>query len=176
MGRLRVTRARLAATSLLHLAGGGNLARVHKIANVLLQELVVVVKLIVLFSNGLDAGEYHDERVLQCLGMSEIVSYAKKRFWGRALSLPFHFFPSVLAEPINIFVVAAGAHGADVIGTKVRFHGADGRAIPRHNEGTAALPAGQARPCRDGLMDNRFVCFRFTARHGRGHGAAIRFV
>lgn len=38
-------------------ARGGNLARAHQVANVLLQELVVIVEFVVLRLNSLDPGE-----------------------------------------------------------------------------------------------------------------------
>lgn len=44
--------------------------RTHEVANVLLEKLVVVVELVVLLLDGLDAVEDHDERVLQSQGMS----------------------------------------------------------------------------------------------------------
>lgn len=49
---------------------GGNLCGAHEIANVLLQELVIVVKFVVLFTHCLDTVEDGDERILQGFGMS----------------------------------------------------------------------------------------------------------
>jgi hypothetical protein len=53
-------------------ARGRNLAGAHQVANVLLQELVVVIKLVVLFTDGFDAVKDRDERVLEGLGMSNL--------------------------------------------------------------------------------------------------------
>ena len=38
-----------------------NLARCHQVTNVFLQELVVVIQLVVLLSDGFDAVEYRDQ-------------------------------------------------------------------------------------------------------------------
>lgn len=43
--------------------------RVHQVANVLLQELVIAVELVMFFANGFDAIENGDERVLEGLGV-----------------------------------------------------------------------------------------------------------
>lgn len=50
-------------------ARSSDFTRIHQIANVLLQELVVAVELVMLFANGFDAVENGDERVLEGLGM-----------------------------------------------------------------------------------------------------------
>lgn len=55
---------------------GCDLASAHQVADVLLQELVVVIKLVVFFANSLDAVKDCDKRILQCLGMSWEVSDA----------------------------------------------------------------------------------------------------
>jgi hypothetical protein len=49
---------------------GCDFASAHQIANVLLQELVVVIKLVVLFANGFDTVEDGKERILQRFGVS----------------------------------------------------------------------------------------------------------
>lgn len=49
---------------------GSNFTRSHEIANVLLEELVVVIELVVFFSDGLDAVKDGQERILQSLRMS----------------------------------------------------------------------------------------------------------
>ena len=51
-------------------AGRCDLASAHQVANVLLQELVVVIKLVVLLAHRLDATEYREEGVLQSLCVS----------------------------------------------------------------------------------------------------------
>jgi hypothetical protein len=55
-------------------ACGSNFASAHQVANVLLQKLIVVVKLIVLFANGFNAVEDGKERILECFRMSVKVS------------------------------------------------------------------------------------------------------
>lgn len=55
---------------------GCDLASAHQVADVFLQELVVVIKLVVFFANSLDAVEDCNKRILQCLGMSWEVSDA----------------------------------------------------------------------------------------------------
>ena len=47
----------------------GDFTRVHQVANVLLQELVIAVELVMFFANGLDAVENGNERVLKGLGV-----------------------------------------------------------------------------------------------------------
>lgn len=51
----------------------GNLGGTHEVTNVLLEELVIVVKLVVLFTHSLDTVENGDERVLQGFGMSALL-------------------------------------------------------------------------------------------------------
>lgn len=51
-------------------AGRGDLGGAHEVTNVLLQKLVVVVELVVLLADGLDAVEDGDEGLLQRLCMS----------------------------------------------------------------------------------------------------------
>ena len=46
--------------------GGGNLARAHEVANVLLEKLVVAVELVVLLFNGLYTVEEQEEGFLEC--------------------------------------------------------------------------------------------------------------
>lgn len=55
---------------------GCDLASAHQVADVLLQELVVVIKLVMFFANSLDAVKDGNERILQCLGVSLKVSDA----------------------------------------------------------------------------------------------------
>lgn len=49
---------------------GSDFTRGHQIANVFLEELVVVIELVMFFSDGLDAVEDGQERVLQGLCVS----------------------------------------------------------------------------------------------------------
>jgi hypothetical protein len=60
--------------SFLAPAGCCNLTRTHEVANVLLQKLVVVVKLVVFVSDGLDSTEYRQETLLEflCVPMDAI--------------------------------------------------------------------------------------------------------
>lgn len=59
------------ASLLLRSTGGGcNLAGAHEVANILLQELVVTVELVVLFTNSFYAVKDINERFLQSFGVS----------------------------------------------------------------------------------------------------------
>lgn len=51
-----------------------NLTGAHEVANIFLQELVVVVELVMFLANGLDAVKDHQERILQSLCMSTFSS------------------------------------------------------------------------------------------------------
>jgi hypothetical protein len=84
---------------------GCDFASAHQVANVLLQELVVVIKLVVLFANGFDTVEDGKKGVLQGFGMSS------------------HLFPSSLSNSIEILARSPGAHCPDVIRAKVRLEG-----------------------------------------------------
>ena len=53
---------------------GRDFASAHQVTNVFLQELVVVIKLVVLFANGFDTVEDSKKGVLQGFGMSTKVS------------------------------------------------------------------------------------------------------
>lgn len=87
---------------------GCDLASAHQVADVLLQELVVVIKLVVFFANSLDAVKDCDKRILQCLGMSS------------------HLFSCSLSDPVEILARSPWAHCPNVIWTKVGLVGANG--------------------------------------------------
>lgn len=99
---------REAALFLAPAARGRNLAGAHQIANVLLEELVVVVELVVLFPHSLDTVEDGEERLLQELGvLSQLLA-------------------RLLAQLVEVFVGPSRTHGSDVVWSKVRVNRADG--------------------------------------------------
>jgi len=65
-------------------------ARRHKVPNVFLQKLVVVVELVVLFLDGLDTIKKDEKRVLQGFGMSEpnFMSVKRSRLSQAAETIP----------------------------------------------------------------------------------------
>lgn len=65
---------RTASLSLLAATRGRNLAGAHEVADILLQELIIVVEFVVLLAYGLDTVENREQRVLQRLGVSRMVS------------------------------------------------------------------------------------------------------
>jgi len=50
-------------------AGRGDFAGAHQVPDVLLQEFIVIVEFVMLLLDRLDAVEYHQQRVLQGLGL-----------------------------------------------------------------------------------------------------------
>jgi hypothetical protein len=55
-----------------------DLAGRHEVPNILLQKLVVVIKLVVLLLNCLDPVEQNNKGVLQCFGVSRLMSATKR--------------------------------------------------------------------------------------------------
>lgn len=136
----RVSRLKTTWPSLLGAAGrGGNVAGAHEIADIFLQEPVVVVEFVVLLADGLDAVEDCEERLLQ------------------GLCMPMQLGSSLPSQLINILAGASWAHGADIIGSEVGINGSDGGAIAWDGQGTTALAAGQGWTRRGGMMQNGLV-------------------
>lgn len=145
-------------------AGGGDLAGAHEVADVLLEKLVVVVQLVVLLLDRLDAVENRQERILECLGVSIMSSSVivlvsprgPYRVGERVHSLPqlVSCFP---AKRLQVLTRSPRAHGPHVVGLESRVYGPDGIGIAGHNDGAAGFAARQPRSRRDGRMDDLVV-------------------
>lgn len=107
-------------------AGGRDLACGHEIANVLLEELVVVIELVVLFADSFDSVEDGEERLLQ----------------GFCVSLKF--LPRFPSQCLDILARSSRAHGSHIVGAEVLVDWADG-AVAGDDEGAAALASREMR-------------------------------
>jgi hypothetical protein len=125
--------------------GGGNIARAHEVANVLLEELVVAVELVVFLLDGLYAVEEQQKGFLQCPGM------------------PVQFLACFPTHLVKVLAIPPGAHGSDIVGLEVYGHRANLRGALRYDESATALAAREPRARRNRRVD-------FVALHRRARG------
>jgi hypothetical protein len=116
-------------------------AGAHQVANVFLQEFVVVVQLVVLFPDGFKSVEEGNERILESLCVS------------------LELIACLFAHSVNVLATPSRTHGTDIVGTKVGIDGSDGRAVAGDDERATAHALGEVRARRDGLVDRGLIVF-----------------
>lgn len=145
-----------------------DLAGAHQVADVLLQELVVAVELVVLLTNGLNAVEDGQERVLQSFGVPATVSQYKSlaRVLTHVLS---HLFPCLLTHLVDVFTCSARTHGSDIVRPEMRLYRTNSGTVARHDKRPTTFATRQSWTCRYRLVDGGLV-----AIGGRRRDGAIR--